>query len=64
MTSHELRCWDCVYHKRKLVETKFGRPLYFTSICHLGNDVRVERCEKFVEATVEAWEGLNNEQLC
>jgi hypothetical protein len=55
MTLHELRCWDCQYHKRQLVETTFGRPLYFTSICRQGHDVRIEKCKQFVAAEVEQW---------
>jgi hypothetical protein len=53
MTHHGLRCWDCVNHKRRLVKTEFNRPLYFTSICLMNLDVRIDRCEHFIAAMTE-----------
>ena len=55
MTSHGLRCWDCEKHRRELVHTEFGHPLFYTSICQEGQDVRIERCERFVAAEIEEW---------
>jgi hypothetical protein len=55
MTSHGLRCWDCQKHQRQLVSTEFNRPLFYTSVCLEGLDVRIEKCERFVVAELPPW---------
>lgn len=42
------RCWDCLHHQRTLVSTRTDRPLFYTSFCVKGFEIRLEKqCPSF-----------------
>lgn len=45
-----VKCWDCLHHQRRLFETELGRPLFYTSVCVQGFELRFRHADEFCAA--------------
>jgi len=54
-------CWDCHHHQRTLIRTNIDHPMFYTSICAKGFDLRSNQvcCTSFEHYSVEPYSPLS-----